>query len=84
MVDKDGKIKDAKVLRGVQGGCDEEALRVVRSMPDWKPGRQNGRNVQVQYTTCRSTSPSSSSPLFLIRMDVRNSFAERFRFFLIS
>ncbi|MBK7853372.1 MAG: energy transducer TonB [Bacteroidetes bacterium] len=49
VVDKDGKIKEAKVLRGIQGGCDEEALRVVRSMPDWKPGRQNGRNVQVQY-----------------------------------
>jgi periplasmic protein TonB len=49
VVDKDGKIKDAKVLRGIGGGCDEEALRVVRSMPDWKPGRQNGRNVSVQY-----------------------------------
>jgi protein TonB len=49
VVDKDGKIRDAKVLRGIGGGCDEEALRVVRSMPDWKPGRQNGRNVQVQY-----------------------------------
>jgi protein TonB len=49
VVDNDGKIKDAKVLRGIGGGCDEEALRVVRAMPDWKPGRQNGRNVQVQY-----------------------------------
>lgn len=49
VVDKDGKIKEAKVLRGIGGGCDEEALRVVRSMPDWKAGRQNGRNVQVQY-----------------------------------
>ena len=49
VVDKDGKIKDAKLLRGIGGGCDEEALRVVKSMPDWKPGRQNGRNVTVQY-----------------------------------
>lgn len=49
VVDKDGKIKEAKVLRGVGGGCDEEALRVVRSMPQWKAGRQNGRAVQVQY-----------------------------------
>lgn len=49
VVDKDGKIKDAKILRGVGGGCDEEALRVVRNMPDWKSGRQNGRPVQVQY-----------------------------------
>jgi protein TonB len=49
VVDKDGKIKDAKILRGIGGGCDEEAMRVVKSMPDWKPGRQNGRNVSVQY-----------------------------------
>lgn len=49
VVDKDGKIKDAKILRGIGGGCDEEALRVVRSMPEWKAGRQNGRSVQVQY-----------------------------------
>ena len=49
VVDKEGKIKEAKILRGIGGGCDEEALRVVKSMPDWKPGRQNGRSVQVQY-----------------------------------
>lgn len=49
IVDVDGKIKDPKVLRGIGGGCDEEALRVVKSMPDWKPGRQNGRNVTVQF-----------------------------------
>lgn len=49
VVDKDGKIKDAKILRGIGGGCDEEALRVVKSMPDWKAGRQNGRSVQVQF-----------------------------------
>jgi len=49
VVDKDGKIKDLKLLRGIGGGCDEEAMRVVKSMPDWKPGRQNGRNVPVQY-----------------------------------
>ena len=49
VVDKEGKIRDAKILRGIGGGCDEEALRVVRAMPDWKAGRQNGRSVQVQY-----------------------------------
>lgn len=50
VVGKDGKVRDAKIARGIGGGCDEEALRVVRSMPDWKPGRQNGRDVQVQFT----------------------------------
>jgi protein TonB len=49
VVDKDGKIKDAKVVRGQGGGLDEEALRVVRTMPEWKPGRQNGRNVAVHF-----------------------------------
>ncbi|HEY5916322.1 MAG TPA: energy transducer TonB [Chryseolinea sp.] len=49
VVDKDGKIKDAKVLRGIGGGCDEEALRVVKAMPEWKAGKQNGRAVQVQF-----------------------------------
>ena len=50
VVDKDGKIKNAKILRGgLGGGLEEEALRVVRAMPDWKAGKQNGRAVQVQY-----------------------------------
>ncbi|MFZ7114561.1 MAG: energy transducer TonB, partial [Bacteroidota bacterium] len=49
VVDKDGKVTSAKVLRGIGGGCDEEALRVVKNMPEWKPGRQNGRSVMVQY-----------------------------------
>ena len=49
VVDKDGKIKDVKKQRGIGGGCDEEAIRVITAMPDWKPGRQNGRNVSVQF-----------------------------------
>ena len=48
MVAKDGKIKNVKVLRGIGFGCDEEALRVIRGMPDWKPGKQRGRPVKVQ------------------------------------
>ncbi|MCB0787622.1 MAG: energy transducer TonB [Flavobacteriales bacterium] len=49
VVDKDGKVKDSKVLRGIGGGCDEEALRVVNNMPPWKPGKQRGKAVRVQY-----------------------------------
>ncbi len=49
VVDKEGKIKDATVLRGIGAGCDEEALRVIRTMPDWKPGKQNGRSVPVFF-----------------------------------
>jgi len=51
VVEKNGDITDVKVLRGVSGGpgCDREAIRVVKSMPGWKPGKQNGREVRVQF-----------------------------------
>ncbi|HXC03777.1 MAG TPA: energy transducer TonB, partial [Bacteroidia bacterium] len=51
VVDKTGKITDAKVLKGVKGGpgLDKEALRVVNLMPAWTPGKINGRVVRVQY-----------------------------------
>jgi len=49
VVEKNGKITDAKVVIGIGGGCDEEALRVVNAMPKWKPGKQGGKNVRVQF-----------------------------------
>ena len=49
VVKEDGKISDVRVLRGVGGGCDEEAVRVVEKMPSWKPGKQRGKSVRVQY-----------------------------------
>ncbi|MEZ5172727.1 MAG: TonB family protein [Bacteroidia bacterium] len=49
VVEGNGKITDVKKLRGIGGGCDEEAIRVVKSMPEWKPGKQNGKSVRVQY-----------------------------------
>ncbi|MBL7982067.1 MAG: energy transducer TonB [Flavobacteriales bacterium] len=49
VVEKDGKISGARVLRGIGGGCSEEALRVVRRMPNWNPGTQRGEAVRVQY-----------------------------------
>ena len=50
VVEKDGTLTDIKVLRGIGGGCDEEAVRVLKSSPAWKPGIQNGRPVRVNYT----------------------------------
>lgn len=47
VVNEDGTISDAKVIQGIGGGCDEEALRVINGMPKWKPGRQNGQAVKV-------------------------------------
>ena len=44
-----GIISDVKVLRGIGSGCDEEAVRVVKLMPNWKPGEQEGKKVDVKY-----------------------------------
>jgi protein TonB len=49
VVKEDGKIDGVRILRGVGGGCDEEAIRVVKGMPRWKPGKQRGKSVRVQY-----------------------------------
>ncbi len=50
VVNEDGSISDVKVVRGIGRGCDEEAMRVVKMMPKWKPGRQKGEPVKVSYT----------------------------------
>ena len=49
VVEKDGSINEVKVLRGIGGGCDEEAVRVIKSMPKWKPGIQKGKPVRVSF-----------------------------------
>ena len=49
VVEPTGAISNVKILRGIGGGCDEEAVRVVESMPKWKPGKQRGKNVRVSY-----------------------------------
>lgn len=51
VVDKNGKIKDLKISRSVQGSknFDKEVLRVMNSMPDWTPGQQDKKNVDVQF-----------------------------------
>jgi protein TonB len=50
VVEKDGSLTDIKVTRGIGSGCDEEAVRVLKNSPHWKPGIQNGRPVRVQYS----------------------------------
>jgi TonB family protein len=49
VVEKDGKINSIKTIRGIGGGCDEEAERVISLMPAWKPGLQRGKPVRVQF-----------------------------------
>ena len=50
VVEKDGSISDVKVMRSVDPSLDREAQRVVKAMPKWKPGKQNGSAVRVKYT----------------------------------
>ena len=49
VVNKDGKIDKITILRGIGGGCDEEAMRVTKLMPPWKPGRLNGKAIPVYF-----------------------------------
>lgn len=48
VIEKDGKVKDVKVYKGIGGICDEAAIRVIESMPAWIPGEQNGHPVEVE------------------------------------
>ena len=49
IVDKDGTVRNVEVLRGIGGGCEEEAVRVIKLMPKWKPGTQSGKPVMVKF-----------------------------------
>jgi len=49
IVEKDGVLTDAKILRSLGSGTDEEVLRIVNAMPNWNPGKQRGKNVRVQF-----------------------------------
>ncbi|QEC51512.1 TonB family protein [Anseongella ginsenosidimutans] len=49
IVDEEGNVTHAEILRGIGSGCDEEALRVIKTLPKWEPGEQNGVKVAVYY-----------------------------------
>jgi protein TonB len=49
VVEKNGAVTDVRVLRGIGGGCDEEAIRVIKAMPKWNAGKQRGKPVRVQF-----------------------------------
>jgi TonB family protein len=50
IIEKDGSLTDLKVVRALGNGTDEEAIRALQASPKWKPGKQNGHTVRVQYT----------------------------------
>ena len=49
VVERDGSIANPRVLRDIGGGCGAEAIRVVKAMPKWTPGKQRGKAVRVQF-----------------------------------
>ncbi len=49
IVEKDGAISDVQIVKEIGGGCGAEALRVVKEMPNWIPGKQSGENVRVKF-----------------------------------
>jgi protein TonB len=49
VVEKDGSISSIEIMKGIGFGCDEEAARVIKSMPRWSPAKQNGKSVRVYY-----------------------------------
>ena len=49
VVEKDGRVGQVKILRDIGGGCGNEAVRVVKLMPKWKPGKQRGKPVRTQF-----------------------------------
>lgn len=49
IVERDGSVTNVRLLRGIGGGCDEEAIRVIKNMPEWVPGTERGKPVRVQY-----------------------------------
>ena len=49
VVEKDGSVSNVEVIRGIGGGCNEEAVRVVKAMPKWEPGKQKGEPVRVHF-----------------------------------
>jgi TonB family protein len=48
IIEKDGSIHNLQILKGIGGGCDEEAMRVIQAMPKWIPARKNGQPVAVR------------------------------------
>ncbi|RZL23011.1 MAG: energy transducer TonB [Pedobacter sp.] len=49
VIEKDGSVSDVSLVKGIGGGCDEEALRVIKKSPKWKAGKQNKTAVRVRY-----------------------------------
>jgi len=61
IVETDGKITEVRILRGIGGGCDEEAVRVIENMPNWKPGEIRGEVSRIPFTMPIRFSPEGKT-----------------------
>jgi TonB family protein len=61
IIEPDGRITEVKLLRGIGGGCDEEAVRVIENMPKWKPGEIKGEIIRKQFTMPIRFSPEGKT-----------------------
>jgi protein TonB len=50
VIETDGSVSNVTIIKGIGAGCDEEALRVIKKSPKWKPGQQQNKSVRVRYT----------------------------------
>ena len=67
VVEQDGSLSDISILKDIGGGCGNEAVRVIKSMPNWIPGKQNGFvvrvvfNLPIQFTLTNKKAPSNKN-----------------------
>ena len=62
IVNKDGSIDEVKVMKSVHPALDEEAVRVIKAMPKWKPGKKGNKTVRVRYTLPMSFKLQAEEP----------------------
>ena len=75
IVEKDGSINEAKLIRDIGGNCGTESLRVVNSFPTWIPGKQRGKAVRVQYTLPVKYKLQDETPVEKTRLEMPNIIA---------
>ena len=72
VIEKDGSVNEVKVLNSIGGGCDEEAVRVVKAMPNWKPGIKDGKPVRVRYNMPFNFKLDDAQPTKTDKKSVKN------------
>lgn len=73
-VNKDGTVSDIRTLKGIGGGCDEEAINVMQGSPKWIPAKQRGLNVRQRMVMPINFSLGSGNPISVEKAQVKNEF----------